>query len=482
MFFNLSPHDFLQDSPYDAVSPHRNRHAQKAPVKAFDPNIDPMTGKKKVNGASSPLSKVDSSNQQHQTRPSFSSRATTGSTPNLPILNSDGTTSNNGLNQNHLNESHISFNGGSGSRNPSSSHVGGRGETDSMTSNSVPPSEVGDDDVGYYKTPSNQAEIWGVSSEPWQDFASPKQSSKDKNGKRSSKLGGGGGGGKSSYLMPGKNGSYDGNNNPNNRSGISSSASSVMDMEAILTGKTSEQRKLEAEEMKRRADNDGENLVGSGVSPFPERDWSTFKDENDGNGGGVRRNKSLIKRIKSARQSPNVPPPDDVDDVELSSLSNNNNNNDRRYGRNGRQHKYSPSTPPTSTSIGGGVDSQDPSSSNNYAFQGYGNNDGNNNNRMERKRGLGGSMRIRTRGLSPASGSGNHSSSPGGNGAGEGSTPTGSTAPSQDYLTVKGEDERRGRSNSNNSSPGATNGQGLGRSGSLFGRFGRKGKGSQKAQ
>lgn len=443
-------------------------------MKAFDPNIDPMTGKKKVNGASSPLSKVDNSNQQHQTRPSFSSRATTGSTPNLPILNSDGTTSNNGLNQTHLNESNISFNGGSGSRNPSSSHVGGRGETDSMTSNSVPPSEVGDDDVGYYKTPSNQAEIWGVSSEPWQDFASPKQSSKDKNGKRSSKLGGGG---KSSYLMPGKNGSYDGNNNPN-RSGISSSASSVMDMEAILTGKTSEQRKLEAEEMKRRADNDGENLVGSGVSPFPERDWSTFKDENDGNGGGVRRNKSLIKRIKSARQSPNVPPPDDVDDVELSSLSNNNNNNDRRYGRNGRQHKYSPSTPPTSTGGGGGVDSQD--SSNNYAFQGYGNNDGHNHNRMERKRGLGGSMRIRTRGLSPAN-SGNHSS-PGGNGGGEGSTPTGSTAPSQDYLTVKGEDERRGRSNSNNSSPGATNGQGLGRSGSLFGRFGRKGKGSQKAQ
>lgn len=407
-------------------------------MNAFDANVDPMTGKKRASTsnpkASSPLSQATPSSHT-KSKPSYSRGfSSSNNTNNLPVLPSEGMQS--------PNESNASF--VDQSRNPSSTFGGGHGEEDSTTSASVPPSEAGDnEDRGYYKTPSNQAEIWGATSEPWQDFASPttKKSSKDKN-KRSSKQNGG--------LMPGGSG-FD----PSMRSGTTSSASSIMDMEAILTGKTSSQRKEEEEEAKRRADLDGENMVGAGVSPFPERDWSAFRSGN-GNSpneidGGAKRSKSLIKRIKSARQSPNVPPPDSVDDVELSSISNENDLNQRRYGNgNGNRsrnagHRYSPSTPPTQI---GGSDSPSINVSNSPNQ-----NDGR--------------IRIQTGGLS----TNDRSYSPGG------TTPTSySNNKQQDsnYLrTGYGDDETRGRSNSSGSN-------GLGRSGSLFSRFGRKGKGEKK--
>lgn len=83
-----------------------------------------------------------------------------------------------------------------------------------------------------------------------------------------------------------------------------------------MTGKTAEERKREAADASEIA----------GVSPFPEPDY-------DRNAGGYeasaapKRSKSLMKRIKSARQNPNVPPPADVDDVEMQGRQ-----PSRRYG------------------------------------------------------------------------------------------------------------------------------------------------------
>jgi len=157
----------------------------------------------------------------------------------------------------------------------------------------------------YYNVPANvskgrsdvanpNADIWGVSSEPWQDFAQPASNS---GGLRPGNSRGG-------QRMSGESG----------ESGNASAASSVFDMEAVMTGK------------KPARQDSGNHL-------------NVEKSE------GPKRSKSLIKKIRSARQNPNVPPPDD--EVELGNLSISNdsamraNNTKRSYS-----HNHSPSTPP----------------------------------------------------------------------------------------------------------------------------------------
>jgi hypothetical protein len=132
----------------------------------------------------------------------------------------------------------------------------------------------------YYNAPSNvskgrtdvanpNADIWGVSSEPWQDFAQP-LASPDR--LRPGKVRGG-------HRLSGESGG----------SWTASAASSVFDMEAVMTGK----------------------------KPTPKpKSPSGFEKSSD----APKRSKSLIKKIKSARQNPNVPPMED-DDVELGNLS-----------------------------------------------------------------------------------------------------------------------------------------------------------------
>lgn len=166
----------------------------------------------------------------------------------------------------------------------------------------------------YYNTPSNvskgrsdvsnpNADIWGVSSEPWQDFASPA-------------------GGTSGGLRP-RDSRGNGRTSGESGSGSASAASSIFDMEAVMTGKKPTSPKID-----------------TGNSSSTDRSAD----------GAPKRSKSLIKKIRSARQHPNVPPPQ-VDEVELGNMNLNGESTGRARASSGSVtrrpgHVHSPSSPP----------------------------------------------------------------------------------------------------------------------------------------
>ncbi len=83
-----------------------------------------------------------------------------------------------------------------------------------------------------------------------------------------------------------------------------------------------------------------DELAAGSASPFPEPNWDERTSSAAGaSGDGPKRSKSLIKRIRSMRENPNVPPPEDG--VEMGSVAG------RR--RRAAQHKHSPSTPPATS-------------------------------------------------------------------------------------------------------------------------------------
>lgn len=450
---------FHHDSPYDACSPHANRSTKRAPVGAFDPNIDPMTGRPygySGNGrggsgstsaaqrqqggrqglsplASSTLQKMgeadptsehtdtynnDSKLTPSSGRPPFVNRGTRSATsPLVPSLPMNGT-------------------------DASSSAVNLPGHTRGADAASVTTESSDWDNDRYGRHGSsrvNQApnaieDMWGHVAEPWQDFAQPKQDksrSKNRNGKGQGTADSGSG-----MLSPyGRDGSRD---------GPPSAASSVFDMEAVMTGKTAEE--------KRR---NGETLAG--VSPFPEPDYSKVGGGYDST--GPKRSKSLIKRIKSARQYGNVPPPDD-DVVEMSGSGGR--ARSKRYGP--HAHKHSPSSPPDSGSPRGEWSS--------LTSPNLGEGSGSLGRSSTRKATQEEQNRYHQRRLAPP-GSGSNGNSSGASsprmapagyfeGAGGGS---GTEA------SASGDEFRSG----GRTREGGGNG-GVGRSGSIFGRFGRKNK------
>jgi hypothetical protein len=267
---------------------------KRAPVGAFDPNIDPMTGLPRKAGTSGGKSSLRgdpyaaaemsgegrSSDEKAFSRPSVStngSRNRSATAPLVPSLSMHAEDS----------ESELSL------------------QDDVDADRDADAERVWRSRQGYHTQPSHipdsrfdvsnpNADGWGVSAEPWQDFAQPKARTR-------------------STLSP-----YSAANG--DRSGTTSAASSVLDMEAIMTGKT-------------KADRNQKDLEAGSASPFPEPNW----DEKLGTLDAPQRSKSLIKRIKSMRENPNVPSPEEG--VEMGSV---------REGRRRRaaQHKYSPSTPP----------------------------------------------------------------------------------------------------------------------------------------
>ena len=296
---------FHHDSPYDACAPHMNR-GKRAPVRAFDPNIDPMTGlpyNRGPNGARKPNNNFGPAPRKGDLEDDDDKTGASGSRPSL------------------------STNGSRPGRGTSAPLVPSlpMNADASATQLSLATDESGDNDErwraqqGYHTQPSNvpesrydssnpNADVWGVSAEPWQDFAQPKQ--REKTGNRS-------------MLSPYAAGGHYGD-----RSGTTSAASSVFDMEAVMTGKKSG-----------AARGDDDLAIGS-ASPFPEPDWS----DRQAAGDGPKRNKSIIKRIKSMRENPNVPASDE--NVELGAMGG------RR--RRAAAHRHSPSTPPMRQDGAGG--------------------------------------------------------------------------------------------------------------------------------
>ncbi|KAJ1026871.1 hypothetical protein NDA16_002167 [Ustilago loliicola] len=286
---------FHHDSPYDACTPHMNK-GKRAPVGAFDPNIDPMTGLPRVapgakkgshaaahDALASDGSPVDEKGSGRPGTNPNGSRRRSATAPLVPSLSMHAE--------------------GSAAELPLDEDLDA--DRDAETE------RVWRSRQGYHTQPSNvpdsrydvsnpNADVWGVSAEPWQDFAQPKQRNR-------------------STLSP-----Y--SHNPGDRSGTTSAASSVLDMEAIMTGKKKPSR-------------DQDDLAVGSASPFPEPDWNDRAQAGD----APKRSKSLIKRIRSMRDNPNVPPPEDG--VEMGSVR------DRR--RRAAQHKHSPSTPPLRTDSSG---------------------------------------------------------------------------------------------------------------------------------
>lgn len=314
-----SPPVFHHDSPYDACSPHRNRHSKRAPVMAFDPTIDPMTGEPighRNNGGSrggsnrtrlSPLAaatlqKMDSSagdlpgeKEGVFVRPSISGNGTrpgrSNTAPLVPSL--------------PMNASEDDL---------ASPDLVGTDDDDAVDRD-VEAERAWRSGQGYYTQPSvvpsarydvanPNADVWGVSSEPWQDFAQPAGRPRDR-GARSH----------ASMLSPSPAGG--------DRSGTASAASSVYDMEAVMTGRAGKNGKQK------------EELGGAGVSPFDEPNYA----EKMAQAEPPKRSKSLIKRIRSMKENPNVPPDSNSNDVELNAMGGR-----RRYGG-GPSHRHSPSSP-----------------------------------------------------------------------------------------------------------------------------------------
>lgn len=316
---------FHHDSPYDACSPHSNRNSRRAPVNAFDHTIDPMTGQpigyRNNAGGSSAQGRAGLSPLAAATMRKMSDNA--GDVPD----DGKGT-------------SLLAANGRSRSQPSGQVPLLGRNQTSSSTAtNVVSTAETESNDAasslshnstidrdveaerayrnnrGYFTQSSNasraradlanpNADIWGVSSEPWQDFAQPTSKRLD---------------------VPSSRTSGD---------GLASAASSIFDMEAVMTGKQPTSRKTT-----------GASALGGGSVSAGES--SSTSAQND----GPKRSKSLIKRIKHARQYGNVPPPDDdvVQRAEAVAAA-----NGTRATSGGQKrvinHHHSPSTPPLQNS------------------------------------------------------------------------------------------------------------------------------------
>lgn len=321
------------------------------------------------------------------------------------------------------------------------------------------------------KPNSAMAAMWGVQDdEPWQDFAAPKSSPRGKGGKKVGKANGGSrGAGGGAYLGP-----YDPRGS---RDGHSSATSSVLDMETLMTGQTAEEKRRAAEGFA------SPSQEIAGVSPFPEPDYDRM--ENDGTGAsGPKRNKSLLRRIKSARQNPNVPPPVDNDQVEMSSRA-----ASKRYGPN--SHRGGPSSPVegprsassgrdwsslTSPNLGAGSSSGNGAA----ASSGLARNGTRRATKEEQARYFDAETGYND---APRSASARY---PGVGGTGEGdnvgaaAADTGyfsaSVQPGSGYLSPS--ERNQARTPLAGQDSGAN--PGLGRSGSLFGRFGRKGKSGER--
>jgi hypothetical protein len=294
---------FHHDSPYDACSPHSNRNSRRAPVMAFDHTIDPMTGQpigmRATNRpnlsplAAATMRKMDDSEGANNE----GSKSKFGG-GQIPTLRMDSTESGSTLSPHTVDDG-----------------------TSVASHNSVIDRDVDAERAyrqnNYYQKPvkgskgrsdmaNPNADIWGVSSEPWQDFASPAGTS-------------------SGGLRPRDSRGTNGRHSGESGSGTASAASSIFDMEAVMTGKKPNRRST------------SEN-ASSSLSP--EAAGST----------APKRSKSLIKKIKTARQNPNVPP--QADELELSSMNLNANSNGRARAASGSNaprrpgHGYSPSTPP----------------------------------------------------------------------------------------------------------------------------------------
>lgn len=291
----LSLSVFHHDSPYDACSPHSNRNARKAPVKAFNEMADPA--------------ELDSSRSNGSTRPGLSPLA---AATMRKMSESAADVQDNGK----AGRLESTLSGTSSLSNRSQTAPGGQvpllGRTTTNASSITSPNSdnasaqgVLDGDVqaerayrnnkGYATQPSNvsrgradvtnpMADIWGVSSEPWQDFAAPASGHDARN--HSARL---------------------------SNDGLPSAASSVFDMEAVMTGKPSKT-----------------------LPDVPAR--STPNYNGIPNDNMPKRSKSLIKRIKSARQNPNVPPPSD----DTKTVSPDSSEADVSHRR---RHQHSPSTP-----------------------------------------------------------------------------------------------------------------------------------------
>ncbi|SPO45398.1 uncharacterized protein PSANT_03084 [Moesziomyces antarcticus] len=292
---------FHHDSPYDACAPHMNK-GKRAPVGAFDPNVDPMTGLPRNAAGAKPgrtgragaadalAADASPADEKAAVRPGVNAaggRTRSSTAPLVPSLSmhAEGSTTELPIDEDI-----------DADRDAEAERIWRSRQGYHTQPSNVPDSR--------YDVSNPNADVWGVSAEPWQDFAQPKQRTR-------STL--------SPYSAAG------------DRSGTTSAASSVLDMEAIMTGKKKPSRAQQ-------------DLDVGSASPFPEPNW----DERAPAGADVpKRSKSLIKRIRSMRENPNVPPPEDGA-VEM---------RDRR--RRAAQHKHSPSTPPTAVGGQSSYDSRD---------------------------------------------------------------------------------------------------------------------------
>ncbi|KAK0557285.1 hypothetical protein OC844_005609 [Tilletia horrida] len=417
---------FHHDSPYDACSPHSNRHGARAPVKAFTfeeggapgqpgaarPRGQGQGGGSNGSGGSrqnlSPLAQATLQRMNAADADMYaggapgagsgSTAVASGVSPNIrakpPVHrsrtmdsynsastpSSDGPADKPGIGRAQSASSDFSTNGPPtlpydeaqyGAGRPvghersasSSSAVSGAGARNNgyMTAASAYPTHERSDES------HPLAEVWGIVPEPWQEFATPAApTGRSRNGKSGGshlRAGNGANGGLSPY-------------GEGHESGTPSAASSVLDMEAVMTGKTSSSKDNNGTSSSalgnsdgtvRRAggrygsgggmnrslsggkagvgsnaaaasaldngldaDTSGDYVIEAGVSPFPEPDYGgpPRRDPEDiaaygayGSGAaGPKRSKSLIKRMKSARQNPNMPALKlDTSNVELGS-------------------------------------------------------------------------------------------------------------------------------------------------------------------
>lgn len=270
---------------------------KRAPVGAFDPNIDPMTGLPRnasgVNKAGRATAIDSPDNEKGAVRPGVNangSRRRSATAPLVPSLSMHAQ--------------------GSATELPLDEEVDADRDAEaervwrSRQGYHTQPSHVPD---SRYDVSNPNADVWGVSAEPWQDFAQPKARVR-------------------SALSP-----Y--SSNPGDRSGTTSAASSVLDMEAIMTGQTKPTRGKD-------------ELAAGSASPFTDPNYDDRLMVGGGSSDGPKRSKSLIKRIRSMRENPNVPPPDDG--VEMGSV--------RDRHRRAAQHKHSPSTPPVRSDYAAAAD------------------------------------------------------------------------------------------------------------------------------
>ncbi|KAE8249811.1 hypothetical protein A4X13_0g5069 [Tilletia indica] len=369
---------FHHDSPYDACSPHANRHGHRAPVNAFAfeegaPGGAPAQSRSRgQNGAGgsrqnlSPLAQAtlqrmnaaDADINNAPRKPPYHRSQTMDSYNSATTPFADGPSEKPPMGRAQSSDSEFSttapqlpykdgYNGRSAKHDRSQSttsaiSAAGQRNNNYITAASAYPTEERSDQ-------SNPlAEVWGIVPEPWQDFATPASANRSSNDKHS-RFGGGsrsGNGGLSPY-------------GEGNESGTPSAASSILDMEAVLTGKTSKDKAnnnnfgssggtitraggrggnratsggigADDDDGLAAGDNSGEFVIAAGVSPFPEPNYggTPNRDESGDNNGygfgasssGPKRSKSLIKRMKSARQNPNMPVLKlDTTDIEMGS-------------------------------------------------------------------------------------------------------------------------------------------------------------------